>query len=97
MTWSLNASGHTPAPQGESWAEIEQRLHDELQAVLSKPEYGATGSSFAGNHVKGQPHVAPDAAPAEHQAPAAEHEHAAAEHEHEKPHHPTGTHEHHDK
>ena len=68
MTWSLSASGHTPAPAGEpgqespGWADVEQRLFGELQAVLSKPEYGAGVSSFHGNHVHGEPHVAAVAA-----------------------------------
>jgi hypothetical protein len=54
MTWMLSASGHTPAPEGETgWEEVEQRLHDELAAVLRKPEYGASSTSFSGNHVRG--------------------------------------------
>jgi hypothetical protein len=69
MTWSLNASGHTPKPEdAETWAEVEQELHDELQTVLSNPKYGATSSTFAGNHVHGQPHVAHDATPTEDQS-----------------------------
>jgi hypothetical protein len=52
MTWTMSASGHTPAPEGaDDWAGVEQRLHDELSAVLAKPEYGAGTSFFHGNHV----------------------------------------------
>ena len=52
MTWSLNAAGHTPAPEGaDGWADVEQRLHDELAAVLAKPEYGCTSSNFHSNSV----------------------------------------------
>jgi hypothetical protein len=57
MSWSLNASGHVPTPEGaENSAEVERELHDELRAVLSKPKYGAANSIFAGNHVQGEPH-----------------------------------------
>lgn len=55
MTWSLNAAGHSPAPEGANdWAEVEQELHDELAAVLSKPKYGTSQSRFGGNHVSNE-------------------------------------------
>lgn len=58
MTWSLSASGHTPAPEGENdWAEVEQELHAELHKVLSNPKYGTTYSQFGGNHVTGDVHI----------------------------------------
>jgi len=82
MTWSLNASGHTPTDPGESWAEVEQELHDELQKVLSNPKYGTANSRFSGNHVQGEPHK-PKAVHAE--AEAAEHHHgedAPTHHQH---------------
>lgn len=68
MTWSLNASGHTPAPEGESgWEAVEQKLHDELSAVLSKLEYGCTQSHFGGNHVTGDAlHISQDDPSVEH-------------------------------
>lgn len=60
MTWSLSASGHTPAPEGESgWEKVEKKLYDELKAVLSKPEYGVGTSWFGSNHVSGQLHENP--------------------------------------
>jgi hypothetical protein len=64
MTWSLQASGHTPTPGGfedlpQPWADVEQRLYDELRAVLSKPEYGCSAAQFTGNYVTGQPYDAP--------------------------------------
>lgn len=69
MTWSLSASGHTDTPDGaESWAEVEQELHDKLAEVLSDPRYGTTSSTFYGNHVQGQPHVRPEPAPVEPEA-----------------------------
>ncbi len=59
MTWTLSASGHTPTEPGQAdWRDTEQALFDELQAVLSKPEYGAGVSSFHGNYVDGSPHLA---------------------------------------
>jgi hypothetical protein len=58
VTWSLTASGHTPTAPGETdWSDTEQELFDELQDVLSKTKYGASGSSFHGNFVHGEPHV----------------------------------------
>jgi hypothetical protein len=75
MTWSLSASGHTAD------AEHEKELHDELHKVLSNPKFGATGSSFSGNHVTGAVHVRPVA------EPATEPEHAHAEHPTEHHHH----------
>jgi hypothetical protein len=67
MTWSLSAHGHTPAPeetvQGQEspgWKGVEEKLFAELRAVLSKPEYGASGSEFHGNHVHGTPHASPE-------------------------------------
>lgn len=68
MTWTMSASGHTPAPEGsDGWAEVEQRLHDELSAVLAKPEYGAGTSFFHGNHVDSNSlHVAQDSPEVEH-------------------------------
>ena len=62
MTWSLSAAGHTPADgrPGDTWAPVEQALFDELQAVLSKPEYGCASSNFHGNYVDGNPHAAPE-------------------------------------
>lgn len=61
MTWTVQASGHTPTPDGETgWHGVEQKLFAELQAVLSKPEYGAANSLFHGNHVDGEPHVSPE-------------------------------------
>lgn len=64
MTWSLQASGHTPSPFGsedapQPWAEVEQALFDELQAVLAKPEYGTSAARFTGNYVSGEPYNAP--------------------------------------
>jgi hypothetical protein len=66
VSWTLSASGHTPAlpaePGQESpgWASVEQQLFGELQAVLSKPEYGAAVSDFHGNYVHGEPHAKPE-------------------------------------
>ena len=58
MTWSLNASGHTPPVEGESgWKKVEEKLFAELQSVLAKPEYGTSSSHFGGNHVQGNPHT----------------------------------------
>ena len=52
MTWTLNASGHTPASEGEStWEHVERELLDELHKVLSNPRYGVAHSNFAGNHI----------------------------------------------
>lgn len=70
MTWSLSASGHTNAPEGAgNWEEAEQKLHDELAAVLAKPEYGCGQSSFSGNYVTSNClHIPQD-------DPAVEHEH----------------------
>jgi len=68
MTWTMSAGGHTPAPEGaDGWAEVEQRLHDELSAVLAKPEYGAGVSHFHGNHVDSNSlHIAQDDPAVEH-------------------------------
>jgi len=64
MSWSLNASGHVPAPDPSSTpadsAAIEMELYEALKAVLSDPKYGASASSFGGSHVSGSLH-APDA------------------------------------
>jgi hypothetical protein len=63
MTWSLTAGGHTPEPWSddpEVRTAAEQALFDDLQAVLSKPEHGATSSSFSGNFVGGNPHAKPE-------------------------------------
>ena len=58
MTWQLSASGHSPAPAGEtSWAEVEAELFDELRLVLSKPKYGCGLAAFDGNYVHGDPHA----------------------------------------
>jgi len=63
MTWSLNAAGHTPDPGSgdpQPWKASEEALWAELQAVLSKPEYGLATAQFAGNFVAGQyPEPAP--------------------------------------
>ena len=69
MTWSLQASGHTPNPYGsdtdpaaggpQPWADVEQALFDEIQAVLAKPEYGTSAAQFTGNYVAGEPYNAP--------------------------------------
>ena len=75
MTWTVSASGHTPAPDGEAgWEAAEHKLFAELQAVLSKPEYGAAVSSFHGNHVDGEPHAAPADSITTHHSEPAEHE-----------------------
>ena len=69
MTWSLQASGHTPSPFGtetdpevtgpQPWADVEQKLFDELKAVLAKPEYGTSAAKFVGNYVAGEPYDTP--------------------------------------
>jgi hypothetical protein len=46
VSYSISISGHHP-----HGAEGEQQLHDELNAVLAKPEHGVTGSRFSGQHV----------------------------------------------
>lgn len=59
MTWTLNASGHTPAgdePDPAARDAAEQSLFDEIQEVLSRPEHGAGASTFSGNFVSGAPH-----------------------------------------
>jgi len=65
MSYSLNASGHTPD------AGTERRLHKELAEVLAKPEYGCTNSYFGGSHVNGTIH--------EHHLPGTTHEHHTTE------------------
>lgn len=51
MTWMLTASGQAPAASDvRGWLELEHKLVAELQAVLSKPEYGAVSSWFRGVH-----------------------------------------------
>ena len=63
MTWSLTASGSTPPgaePNEDKRKAAEQALFDDLQAVLSKPEHGATASEFHGNYVHGNPHARPE-------------------------------------
>ena len=61
MSYSLKASGHA---QDEA---AERRLHEELAAVLAKPEYGCGTSYFGGSHVVGTIH--------EHASPDTEHIH----------------------
>ena len=64
MSWSLSASGHTPAPEGESgWEAVEKELHGKLTEILSDPKYGCSRSSFGGNHVHGPVHITPEDAP----------------------------------
>jgi hypothetical protein len=61
MTWHISAAGHTPTPaDANDWADVEEKLFGELQAVLSKPEYGASTSEFHGNNVHGNPHAKPE-------------------------------------
>lgn len=65
MSYSINASGHTPDE------ETERKLHEELAAVLAKPEYGCSNSYFGGSHVVGTIH--------EHHLPGTEHIHETGE------------------
>jgi hypothetical protein len=69
MSWSLNASGHVPAPAqsdapdaapAPDAAAVEMELYEALKAVLSDPKYGTGASSFGGSHVSGSLHQ-PDA------------------------------------
>lgn len=70
MTWLLTASGNSPASGDQhKWREVEQKLFDELRAVLSKPEYAAASSWFRGIHLAASdmhkaPAVTAEAAPA---------------------------------
>jgi hypothetical protein len=61
MSYTLTAAGHAHSE------EAERKLHAELAAVLAKPEYGCTVSSFYGSHVQGTIH--------EHASPGTEHIH----------------------
>jgi hypothetical protein len=57
VTWTLNASGHQPGSHTEpERRDAEEKLYAELQAVLAKPEHGASNSAFHGNFVHGEPH-----------------------------------------
>jgi hypothetical protein len=66
MSWSLNASGHVPAPEAAAdlpapvpdAMAVEAELYEALKAVLSDPKYGTATSSFGGSHVSGSLHVA---------------------------------------
>ena len=66
MSWSLNASGHVPAPDpaadppAPDSAAVELELFEALRAVLADPKYGTAASSFGGSHVSGSLHQ-PDA------------------------------------
>lgn len=69
MTWSLQASGHTPSSFGsetdpevtgpQPWAEVEQELFDAIKAVLSQEKFGTSAAQFTGNYVTGEPYDAP--------------------------------------
>lgn len=52
MSWSLSAHGHAAT------AEIEKAFHDELAALLGKPEYGTAHSQLVGAEVT-NPYIAP--------------------------------------
>lgn len=72
MTWLLTASGNSPAAGDQhKWREVEQKLFDELRAVLSKPEYAASSSWFRGIHLAASDmHKATAATPADAPGPA---------------------------
>lgn len=50
-TWSLSATGTIPLPEGADLEALEEELHAEVQAVLSQPKFGCTGSRFTGGRV----------------------------------------------
>jgi hypothetical protein len=57
MTWTISASGHTPATSEDpDWHRTEFELVTALAAVLANPKYGTSVSSFGGNHVSGEIH-----------------------------------------
>lgn len=59
MTWTLHASGETPAAGGEpEWHALETELVDELRKVLSNPKFAAVTSFFRGKHVASDVHTA---------------------------------------
>lgn len=51
MAWSLAVSGDVRAERGSAAHAVEEQLAAELNAVLSKPEYGVLTTYFRGNHV----------------------------------------------
>lgn len=62
MSWMLNVSGQIP--HGLDAREVEHRLAAELNAVLSRPEFGAVTSWLRGIHVASSSvHRAPEATP----------------------------------
>lgn len=59
MTWTLHASGETPAADGEpEWHALETELVDELRKVLSNSKFAAVTSFFRGKHVASDVHTA---------------------------------------
>lgn len=59
MTWTLRASGETPAAGGEpEWHKLETELVDELRKVLANPKFAAVSSFFRGKHLASDVHTA---------------------------------------